>query len=60
MVCVDFMLPAFTTLSSVLSYMVMRWIADPALLLRIQAEIDEVVGQSRLPELDDRIKYAIA
>lgn len=56
MVCIDFMLPAFTTLSSAVSYMVMRWIAEPTVLRRIQAEIDEVVGQSRLPALDDRVK----
>lgn len=56
MTCVDFVLPSIATLSSALNCMVLRWCIEPAVLQRIQAEIDEVVGAARLPNLDDRVK----
>lgn len=34
-----------------------RLILQPDVQKKIQNEIDEVVGQGRLPTLDDRIKY---
>lgn len=56
MSCVDYMLPALSTLPAALSFMLQRWIAQPDVLRRIQAEIDTVVGRGRLPELDDRAR----
>lgn len=56
MTCVDFLLPTFSTISAAVSCMVLRWCVEPSVLRRIQTEIDAVVGGSRLPNLDDRVK----
>lgn len=36
-----------------------RLILEPDVQKKIQNEIDDVVGQGRLPTLDDRIKYKV-
>lgn len=56
MTFVDFLVPATTTVPAALSFMIQRWIEEPKVLERIQAECDSVVGRSRLPTLDDRAK----
>lgn len=40
----------------VLGYYLRQMILNPHMKKRIQDEIDEVVGRSRLPNLDDRNK----
>lgn len=55
--CVDMFLAAFTTMSTAMTYMIYQWLIQPQTLKRIQAEIELEVGRSRLPTLDDRVKY---
>ncbi|KAH8243800.1 hypothetical protein KR032_010219 [Drosophila birchii] len=51
---VDFSFPAFTAIGVQLSLLVQYLMLYPAVLQRMQREIDEVVGCGRLPTLEDR------
>ncbi|EDV49299.1 probable cytochrome P450 304a1 [Drosophila erecta] len=51
---VDFSFPAFTAIGVQLSLLIQYLMLYPAVLRRIQSEIDEVVGYGRLPTLEDR------
>ncbi|XP_036673912.3 probable cytochrome P450 304a1 [Drosophila suzukii] len=51
---VDFSFPAFTAIGTQLSLLIQYLMLYPAVLHRIQSEIQEVVGCGRLPTLEDR------
>ncbi|CAD7091023.1 unnamed protein product [Hermetia illucens] len=51
---VDFIFPAISAISTQLSFLFQWFLRKPEILKKIQAEIDEVVGNGRLPTLDDR------
>ncbi|XP_055697776.1 probable cytochrome P450 304a1 [Phlebotomus papatasi] len=55
LICVDFFFPALTGVPVTLALFFQRLLLQPEILTKMQAEIDEVVGRGRLPELDDRI-----
>ncbi|XP_059610795.1 probable cytochrome P450 304a1 [Phlebotomus argentipes] len=55
LICVDFFFPALTGVPVTLSLLYQRLLLQPEVLRKMQKEIDEVVGQGRLPSLDDRI-----
>lgn len=57
--CTDLILPALTTIASVMSLFVQRVLLQPEIGRNIQNEIERVVGHGRLPRLDDRAKYLI-
>ncbi|KAK7793940.1 hypothetical protein R5R35_007703 [Gryllus longicercus] len=50
----DILLASSTTTTSTLSFAVRALLHHPEVLRRCQKELDEVVGQCRLPTLDDR------
>lgn len=52
----DFFTPAFNANAITLQFLIQRLYFQPEILLRIQREIDSVVGHGRLPELNDRVK----
>lgn len=52
----DLFLPSFVANAITLQFLLQRFHMQPEILRRCQNEIDEVVGQNRLPNLDDRIK----
>lgn len=56
LITADFFLPTFIANSVTLQFLLQRLYLQPEILRRCQDEIDEVVGQSRLPNLDDRVK----
>lgn len=55
MICTDFFFPALTAVPVTFAFLIQRFLLEPEALLKMQKEIDEVVGVGRLPELDDRI-----
>lgn len=57
LIIADFYLATFAANSITLQFLLQRFHMQPEILRRCQNEIDDVVGQSRLPNLDDRIKY---
>lgn len=54
--CVDFFFPALTAIGQQLIFLLQRILINPEIQIKIQKEIDEVVGPGRLPTLSDRIK----
>lgn len=56
-VCVDFLFPSLTAMEVQLAFLFKQLMYHPQIAKRIQNEIDLVVGNGRLPELDDRIQY---
>lgn len=52
----DFFLPALIGVPVTIQSLLQRFYIQPEVLIRCQREIDNVVGQSRLPTLDDRVK----
>lgn len=42
-----------------MTFMIQQICNEPDIQRKIQAEIDQVVGQGRAPNLDDRIKYTL-
>lgn len=56
-ICVDFYLPALNSISVTLQFLLQRFHFQPEILKKCQDEIDRVVGQGRLPSLNDRIKW---
>lgn len=55
-ICVDFALPTSSVMPTILTYIVQQICLKPEVQQKIQSEIDQVVGQGRMPNLDDRIK----
>lgn len=55
-ICIDLMFPASTGLPSNMTFLLQQICHDPEIQRNIQKEIDEVIGQSRSPTLDDRVK----
>lgn len=53
----DIFMPALVANSIQLQFILQRFYFQPEILQKCQNEIDRVVGQSRLPTLDDRQKY---
>lgn len=56
MTCVDFGFPPFSALSTTMTFMVQLVCHKPEIQRKIQQEIDQVIGEGRLPTLDDRVK----
>lgn len=56
MTCVDFAFPPLSALSVTMSFMFQQICIEPEIQTKMQNEIDRVVGNGRLPSLDDRIK----
>lgn len=52
----DLILPTLTANSLQLQFLLQRLYLQPEILKRCQEEIDRVVGDSRLPTLNDRVK----
>ena len=57
MICVDFLFPSLTAIEIQVSFLIKQLMHQPEIAMKIQAEIDRVVGNGRLPELDDRTQY---
>lgn len=55
--CIDFAFPALTALTSTITFLFQQICHQPEIQRKIQNEIDNVVGQSRAPTLDDRAEY---
>lgn len=56
MTCVDFAFPPFSALSTTMTFLVQLICHKPEIQNKIQEEVDRVIGEGRLPTLDDRIK----
>ncbi|XP_037033214.1 probable cytochrome P450 304a1 [Bradysia coprophila] len=54
--CLDFFNPATISTTMVLSLYLRELLLNPQIKEKIQVEIDQIVGRSRLPALDDRSK----
>lgn len=50
------MFPASTGLPSTMTFLLQQLCHEPEIQRKIQSEIDEVIGRSRPPTLDDRVK----
>lgn len=56
MMCTDFLFPSLSAIEAQVAFLI-RFVAHHQnVMLKIQEEIELVVGSGRLPELDDRIK----
>lgn len=55
-ICIDLMFPASTGLPSTMTFLLQQLCHEPEIQRKIQSEIDEVIGRSRPPTLDDRVK----
>ncbi|XP_063706238.1 probable cytochrome P450 304a1 [Culicoides brevitarsis] len=53
--CIDFFFPALTAIGAQTSFLFEFCLKNPKIKQNIQQEIDDVVGQGRLPNLDDRV-----
>lgn len=56
MICIDFLFPPLSAISTVVTILIQQIAVQPEIQIKIQEEIDGVVGNGRLPNLDDRIK----
>lgn len=54
MICTDFIFPSLSALPSQISFLFRTLLLRQDIVMKIQGEIDEVVGQSRLLTLNDR------
>lgn len=53
--CVDMFIPALNATSLTIQFLWQRFHFQPDILHKCQSEIDRVVGQGRLPTLNDRV-----
>lgn len=53
--CIDFLFPPLTAIGAQAAYLFEICLKNPEIKNKIQQEIDDVVGQGRLPTLDDRM-----
>lgn len=56
LIVADFYIPTFIGIALTFQSLLQRFHLQPEIYRRCQEEIDEVVGQCRLPKLDDRVK----
>jgi Cytochrome P450 len=56
MICTDFVFPSLSAIETTISFLFKHLLYRDDVLGMIQDEIDRVVGNGRLPELDDRTK----
>lgn len=56
MICTDFLFPSLSAIETQVAFLLRHLLHRHDITKRIQDEIDDVVGQGRLPELNDRIK----
>lgn len=56
MVCADIFLPSFVGNATQMQFILQRFYYQPEILKKCQNEVDRVVGDSRLPTLNDRVK----
>lgn len=54
-IVIDLIFPTMSTMSFVLSFLLQRLVLNPACAARIQRDLDNVIGRSRSPTLDDRV-----
>lgn len=54
--CLDCFFPTLSTVPVTVAMLVQHIFTQPEIQVKIQNEIDGVVGQGRLPTLDDRVK----
>jgi hypothetical protein len=54
--CMDYMLPATTTVTATLNFAVAFLLNYPEVQAKLQQELDTKVGRDRLPTLDDRAR----
>lgn len=59
MIVTDFLFPSLSAIESQVAFMLRHLMNRPDLMKRVQDEIDEVVGQGRLPSLDDRVNLPL-
>lgn len=59
MICTDVFVPALNANALQLQFLLQRLCFQPEILKKCQEEIDNVVGQGRLPSLNDRTKYVL-
>uniref|UniRef100_A0A182G035 Cytochrome P450 n=1 Tax=Anopheles albimanus TaxID=7167 RepID=A0A182G035_ANOAL len=52
--CADFLVPAFSAIPAKLGLVLQRLVAHPEVVTRMQTEIEQTVGQARLPRIEDR------
>ncbi|XP_053679606.1 probable cytochrome P450 304a1 [Anopheles nili] len=52
--CADFLVPAFSAIPAKLGLILQRLVTHPDVVEKMQAEIEQHVGQSRMPSLGDR------
>lgn len=55
--CVDFMVPGIVGIPILMGFAIEKLLLNPAVERKCQAEIDEIIGRTRLPTLDDRKRY---
>jgi hypothetical protein len=56
MICTDFLFPSLSAIEAQVAFLLRHLLYRTDILTKIQAEIDDVVGEGRLPGLDDRVK----
>lgn len=55
-VCLDMFMAGLETTNKTVNFMMLYLVRNPAIQSKARAEIDRVVGRSRLPTLEDRVK----
>jgi len=56
-VLIDLFTAGSDTLNSTLNFSILYLAKHPEILERVQEEIDQVIGKSRLPDVEDRKRY---
>lgn len=56
MMCTDFLFPSLSAIEAQVAFLLRFMLHNEKVMLKIQEEIELVVGSGRLPELDDRVK----
>lgn len=59
MIVTDFLFPSLSAIESQVAFMLRHLMNRPDLMKKVQEEIDDVVGQGRLPSLDDRVNLPL-
>lgn len=56
MMCTDFLFPSLSAIQTQVAFLLRFLVHNEKVMIKIQDEIENVVGSGRLPELDDRVK----